>query len=154
MSHPGSLKLTAAEKAVTSLATWIYAREQVKKDSLSAVEKAMDQLSYDGDACVDDIADRVVRHYDNEKKGKNEQRFTTTTEAGREKEDRDLREAQRRMDELAGLTASTTKSSSTFASDDDGDDWDPEPPPVNREWMQTLEVLDALDDRIKVKMTH
>jgi len=138
MSRHVSLKSNAAEKAVTKLATWIYSRKQLKKDSLSAVEKAMDKLSYEGDACLDDIADRVVKNYDEEKNRKKE--------TDNEREDRDLRNAQRRMDELAGVAASTTKPSLTLDRDDD--DWDPQPPPVNQAWMQTLEILDTLEDRL------
>lgn len=65
----------------------------------------MDHLAYEGDACVDDVAERVTAAAATASKtlDRGGKKYTD-----KEKEVRDLREAQRRMDQLAGLATTTT----------------------------------------------
>lgn len=119
-------------KAVTNLASRLY--EQRKGcDMLDVIEEAMDMLGYDGDACLDDIADTIKEKLETKKQLKNDASHM---------EQEQLKEAECCMNIMAKGTGICQ---TTFVEDN----WNPSPPSVNMEWLKTLDVIDALHAKLE-----
>jgi hypothetical protein len=118
-------------KAVTILASRLYEKRK-ECDMLDVIEEAMDMLGYNGDVCLDDIADTIREKLETKKRLKNDVSY-------REKEE--LQEAERTMNAMAkGVSAFKTR----FVEEN----WNPSPPSVNNEWLKTLDVIDALHSKL------
>jgi hypothetical protein len=119
-------------KAVTNLASRLYEQRR-GCDMLDVIEEAMDMLGYDGDACLDDIADTIKEQLETKKQLKNDASHM---------EQEQLKEAERIMNIMArGAGVCQT----TFVEDN----WNPSPPSVNMEWLKTLDVIDALHAKLE-----
>jgi hypothetical protein len=113
-------------RAVARLAARLL-RARPAAGLLGAIERAMDELGYEGDACVDDVA--ALMEAD------------ARARAGADKADPELeqlRRAQAEMDRLARGAVSGLATASPCGS------WDPPPPAANPEWLRTLDVIDRL----------
>ena len=106
-SRPIPITTNKSVKSVVKFATWIYTHEK-SNGLLYAVERAMDELNYEGDEFVDDIADMVVKDI---------QQHNTFTDI----ELVELREAQKQMNKIV-LQNNFQKYS--YKSDE----WNPSPP--------------------------
>jgi hypothetical protein len=126
-SKPITIAKNKSVRPVVKFASWIYTHEK-SNGLLYAVEKAMDELNYEGDEFIDDIADMVVKDIEADNA------FTDT-------EMKQLREAQKQMDRIV-LKNSFQKYSIK------SDDWNPSSPPKrNDHWEKVLDVIDTLDKR-------
>lgn len=116
-----------ATHAVVILASRLMTKMK-GSDMLDVIEESMTMLNYDGDACLDDIADAVQQMIANNKETINDATLV---------EKKQLKEAERKMNTLAkGIIFSQN----TF----DEDSWNPEPTPTNTEWLNTLDAIDSL----------
>lgn len=122
-------------KAVTILASRLF--EQRKGcDMLDVIEEAMDMLGYNGDACLDDIADTITEKLETKKRLKNDVSHI---------EQEQLKEAERTMNAMAkGVLGTSQTTQSSFVEEN----WNPSPPSVNKEWLKTLDVIDALHSKL------
>lgn len=138
---------------VIKLATWLYTYTTPPTCSLlGAVEQAMDELQYNGDACVDDIGEAVLHNISCRRaKAKVKVKVAAVDE-----ESRQLREAQRLMDRLAkgvvGVGDDGSHEQQQQQDEDENDAWDPPAPPPNADWLQTLDNIDALAAKVRSMM--
>lgn len=108
-------------------------KNEKQPDLWQMVEYAMDELQYDGDEAVDDIVDIVLSIRQQTAKR------TMTTE---EKEYTKLREAEKAMDRVAKIAKS-------LPLGEDNDDWNPEKPTLNTDWLAILDRIDLLHRRLE-----
>lgn len=134
MSRPISIPSKRGKRVSVSVvadrAATIY-KYQRKPCLLNAIEEAMDELDYDGDVCIDDIADmiackRLVKNVDDEQI--------------------QLKLAQKKMDKLVQF-----ENAGSYGSDKS---WNPTPPTQNEQWIKTLDTLDMIHSKYETMVSQ